>query len=561
MYRPRIAIVGRPNVGKSSLFNRLARRRVSIVDDLPGVTRDRVDLVLEFDPPVQSPRGTPPIEAVLIDTGGYGVYTAEGRRYNEIGEDLTRLTPDIEGQIRAAREMAEVVLFVVDAQTGITALDETVARMLREEAIPGVVIPVASKVDSEAWVAHGLEAAGFGLGQPSLISSTSGRGIRDLIDRVHGVLAEVVARRTAIGEAEAEALRPSPRPIVGEAGVDLQVAIVGRRNVGKSTLINAMAGEPRMIVSEIAGTTRDAVDVRFERDGRAIVAIDTAGMRKKKSFAEDVEFYAYHRMLEAIGRCDVAVLMIDATDEVSQVDKKLTQELQDRYTPTVIVVNKIDLLDKSRISPEDYLDYLTEQLRGLDYAPIVFISAKSGEGLDEMLAMCFNLHAQAGHREPTASLNRIIEQILEKRGPSSRLGRQARLYYASQLGVHPPRIVLKVNRQELFEGNYERYLMNRIREELPFSEVPIKLEFSARDRKSLEDVKREGRLRSRLEEEQERAEAAASDADPGDDLDADLGDDLDADLDADLDDDLDADLDDGEPMLDEPVRGPADGSD
>jgi GTP-binding protein len=500
MYRPRIAIVGRPNVGKSSLFNRLARRRVSIVDDIPGVTRDRVDLVLEIDPPVESPRGTQPIEAVLIDTGGYGVYTAEGRRYNEVGEDLTRLTPDIENQIRAARQMAEVVIFMVDAQAGITALDETVSRMLREESIPGVVIPVASKVDSDAWVAHGLEAAGFGLGEPSLISSTSGRGVRELIDRLHGVLATVMADRAAMGEADAERKRPTPRPIVGEAVVDLKVAMVGRRNVGKSTLINALAGEPRMIVSEIAGTTRDAVDVRFERDGQAIVAIDTAGLRKKKSFAEDVEFYAYHRMLEAIGRCDVAVLLLDATREVSQVDKKLSQELQDRYTPTVIVVNKIDQLDKGKVSPEDYLEYLTEQLRGLDYAPIVFISAKEGDGLDEMLALCTTLHAQSGHREPTASLNKTIETILQNRGPSSRLGRQARLYYASQVGVHPPHIVLKVNRPELFEGNYERYLMNRIREELPFSEVPIRLEFAARGRKTLDEVKQEGRRRSRAEE-------------------------------------------------------------
>jgi len=278
------------------------------------------------------------------------------------------------------------------------------------------------------------------------------------------------------------------------------VAIIGRRNVGKSTFVNALAGEPRMIVSEIAGTTRDAVDVRFERDGRAIVAIDTAGMRKKKSFAEDVEFYAYHRMLEAIGRCDVAVLMVDATREISQVDKKLSQELQDRYVPTVIAVNKIDLLDRTRVSPEDYLDYLTEQLRGLDYAPIVFLSAASGEGIDELLGMCFNLHAQAGHRESTASVNRVIETILQKRGPSSRLGKQARMYYASQVGVHPPHIVIKVNRPELFEGRYERYLMNRLREELPYSEVPIRLEFSARDRRTLDEVKREGRRRARSED-------------------------------------------------------------
>lgn len=518
MSRPRIAIVGRPNVGKSSLFNRLARRRVSIVDDVPGVTRDRVEIVLNLDPPISARRGTDSIEVELVDTGGYGVYTAEGKRYNEIGADLATLTPDIEQQIRRARELADVVLFVMDAQVGVTALDETVARMVREERMPGEVIAVANKVDSDRWIPDGYEAAGFGLGAPSLVSAASGYGVRDLLDRLFEVVRDRLADQAASGETASDE---------DEVDTDLRLSIIGRRNAGKSTLVNAFAGEPRMIVSEIAGTTRDAVDVRFERDGRTLVAIDTAGMRKKKSFAEDVEFYAYDRMLKAIDRSDVCMLLIDATTEVSQVDKKLSQELQNRFKPTVVVVNKIDKLDKKKISPEDYLEYLTEQLRGLDYAPIVFISAAERDGIDDAIDMAFNLRAQATHREPTGSVNRTISTILDRRGPSSRLGTQAKLYYASQVDVDPPTIVLKVNKPDLFEGRYERYLMNRIREELPYSEVPIKLLFSARTRKDLQQMQHEGRTRDHSAVGGARAGASLDESFDRDGRPLDLGDDPD----------------------------------
>lgn len=474
---PTVAIIGRPNVGKSSLLNRLARRRVSIVDPTPGVTRDRVSTLIELDPPLETRRGTPSRLVELMDTGGYGVYVADGGRFNEIGADLAELTPDIEAQIRYARERAQVILLIADAQAGVTALDDTVVRIVREEGLADRVICVANKVDGDHWVAHGLEFAGFGLGEPLCVSAETGHGMRKLIDEVW--------RR----------LEDAPHEVAPE-DPDMKVAIVGRRNVGKSTLVNELAGAPRVIVSEIAGTTRDAVDVQFEIDDRKLVAIDTAGLRKKKSFADDIEYYAYHRMLASIRRADVAVLMIDASKEVSSVDRKLAQELQRQYKPTVIAVNKIDLLDKDRIAPEDYLDYLTEQLRGLDYAPIVFLSASSGEGIRDVIAMAFNLHEQAGHREETGALNRIVEKILDKRGPSSRLGTQAKLYFASQIEVRPPTIVLKVNKPELFKGRYERYLMNRLREELPFSEVPIRLVFSSRQHVDLKTLRHEGKTKT-----------------------------------------------------------------
>jgi len=250
-----------------------------------------------------------------------------------------------------------------------------------------------------------------------------------------------------------------------------------------------------VIVSEIPGTTRDSIDVRFQIAGRTMLAIDTAGVRKRKSFADSIEYYAYHRMLAGVRRADVVFLLVEAAGEVSQVDKKLALELQRQYKPTVIVVNKCDLVDQDTVAPEDYLAYLTEQLRGLDYAPIVFISAADGTGVEDAVAMAFNLHEQAGHREPTGSLNRIVEEILRARGPSSRLGSQAKLYYACQVDTHPPTILLKVNRPALFEGGYERYLMNRLRESLPFSEVPIRLVFSTRDRLPLEEMKHRGKGR------------------------------------------------------------------
>ncbi len=478
MSLPKVAIVGRPNVGKSSLLNRLARRQVSIVDPTPGVTRDRVSVLIELEPPKDTPKGTPSAMFELIDTGGYGVYTAENERYNEIGTDLASLTPDIEYQIRAARDQAQLILFIIDAQTGLTRLDQTVAQLLRQEGAGDKVLMVANKVDGDSWVSHGMEGAALGFGEPVCISATSGFNARQftealynrLGDNVHGV--------------------PDADPVIN-------FAIVGKRNAGKSTLINALAGEERVIVSEIAGTTRDSVDVRFEIDGQTLVAIDTAGVRKRKSFSGDIEYYAYHRMLAATRRADVAVLLVDASEEISQVDKKLAMELQRQFKPTVIVVNKIDTLNKDVVTPESYQDYLTEQLRGLSFAPIIFVSAKDKDGLEELVSLVFNVHAQASHRETTGQINKVVEEILKERGPSSRLGKQAKLFYATQVATNPPTLVLVVNDPKLFAGRYERYLMNRLREHLPFSEVPIRVVFKKRSRMDLQVMKETAGARAR----------------------------------------------------------------
>ncbi|MDP7005608.1 MAG: ribosome biogenesis GTPase Der [Phycisphaerales bacterium] len=468
MSLPRIAIVGRPNVGKSSIMNRLARRRVSIVDPTPGVTRDRVSVVLEIEPPSRTPKGTESRIAEIHDTGGWGVYVVDGEHIDDAGKDLRDLTDDIEFQIKEAMDKSDLIVFVVDAQSGVTHLDETVAEMLRKSGSADRVLVVANKVDSRVWEAHGHEAAALGLGEAICVSSTSGHGMKYLTDilwhRLEGLIGIV------------------------ENDPDMKLAIIGKRNAGKSSLVNALAGEDRVIVSEIAGTTRDSIDVRFEIEGKSFTAIDTAGVRKQKSFADDVEYYAYRRMLQSIRRADVTLLLIDATDRISQVDKKLSMELQRQFKPTVIVVNKWDLVDDS-VSPEDYLDYITKELRGLNYAPIVFISSTEIKGIDDAVSMAFNLKAQSEHRETTGKLNTVLKSILKDRGPSSRLGTHAKLLYVSQIGVKPPTIAIVVNEPKMFEGQYERYIMNRLREELPFSEIPIRLLFTKRQRKSLHDLK------------------------------------------------------------------------
>jgi GTP-binding protein len=464
MSLPQIAIVGRPNVGKSSLFNRIVGRRVSIVDPTPGTTRDRVSQLVEILPPTDLPydrsRDAAPKLAELVDTGGYGVYMAEGARFDDAGEDLTRHTPEIEAQIKAGIERATLILFVIDAQTGVTGLDERIARLVRETGRADRVLLVANKVDDDSWIAAAQDASRLGFGEPAMTSASSAFGKRTFLEEIWNRLPEWV------------------EPV---APPEMKIAIVGRRNAGKSTLINALAGEPRVIVSEIAGTTRDSIDVRFEMDGHAFVAIDTAGVRKRKSWVDDIEYYSHQRAKSAIERADVCVLLLDAREPVTQVEKRLALELVEQHKPTVIAVTKWDLVE-TKLKTSDYIDYLTQELFALDFAPLVFLSAAKGQGISPLVKVCRNLFGQAHHRETTGRLNAVVKGILEARGPSSKLGTRAKIFYVSQIATNPPTIAIVVNKPELFEGSYEKYLRNQLHEQLPFSEVPIKLVFSARKR-------------------------------------------------------------------------------
>ncbi|MBY0309429.1 MAG: ribosome biogenesis GTPase Der, partial [Phycisphaerales bacterium] len=434
---PKIAIVGRPNVGKSSIMNMLAGRKVSITDDTPGTTRDRVtsEIVLEPEPGDQRS----PIVCELIDTGGYGVYVAAGRRFDDAGMDLASLTKDIEGQIAKAVHNADLILFVIDTQAGVTALDETVARLLRQGGVGAIddkgrtnapvgskVIVVANKPDGPKWEPHAMEAAALGFGEPLMCSAKNNYMRREFSERLFDAAHPIAKRlkREAAG-------RPADVP-------EMKLAIVGKRNAGKSSLVNTLAGEQRVIVSEIAGTTRDAVDVRFDMGGRKLLAIDTAGLRRKKSFADRIEWWALERMEKAIDRCDVALLMIDATEPISHVDHQVAAKLIRTYKPCAIVVNKWDLVrgkqvaggkKGDKVTPEHYEAYLRENLKGLWYAPIAFISAKNNVNVKQTIDLAFEMMEQSSARVTTGKLNRVARAVIDSHKPSSKTGLHAKVYF------------------------------------------------------------------------------------------------------------------------------------
>ncbi|MCB9840327.1 MAG: ribosome biogenesis GTPase Der [Phycisphaeraceae bacterium] len=470
---PRVAIVGRPNVGKSSLLNMLAARKVSIVDPTPGVTRDRVSALVELTS--EDALSTRLVE--FTDTGGYGVYVAEDGRYDEVGNDLASLTDDVEFQIAEAVENADMVLLCIDCQAGITPQDQEIARLLREQRLgqrrtPGRRVPVhvlATKCDGPKWETHALEIAALGFGEPLMCSAANNYLRRSLVEQLHDIVPHVDDER-----AEPEA--------------DLKIAIIGKRNAGKSTLVNALAGRPRVIVSEIPGTTRDAVDVRIERDGRSILAIDTAGLRRKKSFQGAIEHYAYDRLKQAVSRCDVVLLLVDAAEPTSQVDEQLAWMVQRSFKPVVLVLNKWDIAEGRKnakgqsVGPEAFEEYLRKEFKGLPFAPIAIIAARDGTNIEETIELAFDLKRQAQSRIGTGELNRLVRDIVERQGPSSGSGVHTKVFYAAQIRSEPPTIVLVVNHPDLFKPNYMRFLENRLREIVPFGEIPFRIVVRAKRR-------------------------------------------------------------------------------
>ena len=456
---PVIAIVGRPNVGKSSLLNALIGKRISIVQDMPGVTRDRVSIPLRVDDRYVE----------LMDTGGYGYV------------DPDRLTDHIRHQIELAMAQAKLVLFVVDTQDGLTAADQEIASLLRRKSIKAVL--VANKTDGPKADAALGDFARLGLGTPIGVSALNDRNL----DQVH----DAIRRNVDLSDAPTEV--PEPQ---------MMVAIVGKRNAGKSTLVNAIAevyeghGD-RVIVSEIPGTTRDSVDVRFDKDGKSLVVIDTAGVRKKRHMVtDDVEFYSFHRAERSIRRADVVLMLIDGMEPLSEPDKKLAAYIAEQHKPVVLVVNKWDrVLDdakrqaaerKTGFTPdllmEEFREYIDQELRHLDYAPVAFITAKDGTKIQALLDLAQRLFKQANERVSTHKLNESVRQILTERRPSTPSGRKARVYYVTQTDVAPPTVVLFVNNQHFIDETYQRFMINRMRELLPYGEVPIKLVVRERER-------------------------------------------------------------------------------
>ncbi|MEW5737390.1 MAG: ribosome biogenesis GTPase Der [Myxococcota bacterium] len=479
--RPLVAIVGRPNVGKSTLFNRLARRRRAIVENTPGVTRDRHFADVELDGRA----------VTLVDTGGFVPDTKE--------DPLAHL---VRQQAQAAVEACEVVVFVCDGKAGVTAGDEEVARYLRKQTRPLVL--VVNKCDSHRDAdAVAAEFHRLGLGEPVPVSAEHGENISALVDRVTGALAshgpgEEQADAT---EAGAEAPREAPdRP--------LRVAIVGRPNVGKSTLVNALLGEERVIVSPLAGTTRDPIDTELTWKGKRITLTDTAGIRKKSAVIHQVEHFAVLGAVRAIEDSDVAVLVLDATEAAVDQDLKIAAMAEEKGRALIVCVNKWDLV-RGKKREEEFRAELKWYLKWVAWAPMIFVTAKTGERVGRILDVALELAEQQYFRAPTPRLNKLLEHVTSEHPLPVVKGRQLRLYYVAQVGSAPPAFAFICNTPDGAPDRYARYVANHLREVFGLK-VPIRLFWrerpgqKQRDERAKRFVAREESKRQKLKKRQRR---------------------------------------------------------
>lgn len=431
--KPLVAIIGRPNVGKSTFFNVIAGQRIAIVEDIPGVTRDRI-----YADTLWNGR-----EFTLIDTGGIDTES----------DDV--LLSQMRRQAQIAIETADLVCFFTDARQGLTNQDEEIADILRRSKKP--VLLVINKLDYDGLTSSLYEGYALGLGDPVGISSTNMLGLGDLLD-------EIVKRL------------PEENSIAGIEGAPINLAIVGRPNVGKSSLTNRLLNQERVMVSNIPGTTRDAIDTLFEHtDGSVYNIIDTAGIRRKRSIEEQsLERYSVLRSIAAIRRCDVAILVIDALDGVTEQDMRIAGLIREEGKAAIIAVNKWDALEKETGTLETYRMEVLDKLKFINYAPILFISAMTGQRIPQVWETVSLVYAQAGKRIPTGTLNELLGEAQMGLQPPMEGGRRLKIFYATQQGTYPPTFLLFVNDPQLMHFAYERYLENQMRKAFNFSGTPIR---------------------------------------------------------------------------------------
>ncbi len=429
MAKPLVAIVGRPNVGKSTFFNKVVGKKLSIVEDFPGVTRDRLYADAEWCGNYFT----------LVDTGGLELKSTD------------QMWKHIQKQAEIAIETADVIILFTDAKTGLNASDEDVAQKLRKSGKP--VVLAVNKLDNYD-PAKLFEFYNLGLGEPFGISAEHGTGIGELLD-------EVISLFHKSGDKEEDD--------------SIKIAIVGKPNAGKSSLCNKLLGFDRTIVSDIAGTTRDAIDTPFVVNGKKYTLIDTAGIRKKKSVEEDLEYYSVLRALGAIRRADVSVVMIDAEQGITEQDVKICGYIHEQSKPSVIVMNKWDLIEKDSNTINKFNADLAEDLKFMDYFIPVYVSAKTGQRVDKILSVCETALSNSEKRIPTGQLNDLILDCVRASEPPSVNGKRLKISYATQVGTKPPSFVLFVNESALLHFSYKRYLENCIRKAYDFSGTPIKI--------------------------------------------------------------------------------------
>ncbi len=452
MRTPIVALVGRPNVGKSTLFNRLAGERLAVVDDTPGTTRDRLVAEAEWSG----------VNFMIVDTGGI-----DPMQYGAGRQPLSVGSADYIAQIRYQAEIAiqeaDAVLFLVDAASGITPADHEVAQILREHQvekggkwIPPVLL-VVNKADSAARREQALQFYELGMGEPYPISALHGTGTGDLLD----ALVAQLPQRSEQEETEEEER--------------VKIAIVGKPNAGKSSLLNRLLGQERAIVSPIPGTTRDAVDTPMEYNGVPITLIDTAGIRRRGKIEPGVEKYSVLRALNAIQRADVVLLVVDAVSGVTAQDTHIAGFILDAWKSAVLLINKWDAIEKDAFTMEEYTRRIRQQLNFMDYTPVLFISAKTGQRVDQVLPLALQVQEERLVRLSTSQLNQLFQKAQDQHSPPTHAGRQLKIYYATQVRSDPPTFLLYVNDPKLAHFSYLRYLENRLREVYPFLGTPVRL--------------------------------------------------------------------------------------